>query len=286
MFRFLYVCSLATVVCLSACTGQGSGPQPTPAASSTPAVSNAPVPTADELLKRVATQDGAKDSTSEMRLTIEAGGKREQVDFRLRRRYTADAASTFLEVTSPREDSDKALLAVERPQKATEATSYLAGLKKVAKLSSSSTLTLRGTKISVQELLWLELAQYTAGPGERVVEGGVNLLKYSLSAPADRALAFPRIVAFFRESDLSPARLELLGVGDKLEKIATIEEVKKIDGKMTIARIAIDDRVQSKQLVLSANSVKFDTGISDKIFTEANLISVITSASSRLLEGK
>ncbi|MEP7270971.1 MAG: outer membrane lipoprotein-sorting protein [Acidobacteriota bacterium] len=285
MFRCLYVCVLGAVLGLSACNGSGGG-SPSPVVSPTPVVSASPVPPADELLRRVATQEGATDSTSEMRLVIESDGGREQVDFRLRRRYTPEAISTLLEVTGPREETDKALLTIERPGKPTEAFSYLAGLKKVAKLSSMSALTLRGTKITIQELLWLELTQYTAGTGERAVDGETTLLKYTLTAPADRNLAFPQIVAMFRESDLAPAKFELYGQANKLQKIARIDEVKKIDGRLTMTRIAIDDQVQKRKLMLSTNSVTFNTGLSAKLFTERNLISLIESASSRLLEGK
>ncbi len=282
MIRCLYVCVLGVV--LSACTGNGGAPSSPPAP--TAAVSSSPVPPADDLIRRIATQDGATDSTSEMRLVIESAEGREQVDFRLRRRYGPEGISTFLEVTAPREETDKALLSVERPQQPTEAFSYLAGLRKVAKLSSMSTLTLRGTKISIQELLWLELAQYTAGAGERVPDAETTLLKYTLTAPADRNLAFPQIVAMFRESDLTPVKFELFGPGNKLQKTARIEEMKEIGGRKTITRIAIEDHAQERKLLLSANSVKFDTGLSPALFTERNLISVISGASRRLLEGK
>jgi hypothetical protein len=140
-----------------------------------------------------------------MKLVIESPeGKRDAIDFRLRRRFAPDGVSTLLEVTSPAEETDKALLAVEKSQAATEATSYLAGLKKVAKLSSMNTLTLRGTKVTIQELLWLELGQYDIAPGERFVEDGNAFVKYPLTAPVGRSLAFPKIVAVFREVDMSP----------------------------------------------------------------------------------
>ncbi len=284
MSRCLIASTLTAVLCLTACTSPGDrGGRGSPLASPSTMVA---IPPAAELLRQIATQDKASDSTSEMRLVIESGeGNGEQIDFRLRRRYAPEAVSTLLEVTAPREETDKALLSIEKPQAATEAFSYLAGLKKLARLSSMSTLTLRGTKITIQELLWLELSQYEAGPGERVDEGGVSLVRYELSAPLERNLAFPRIVAIFRESDMTPARFELFGEGDKLQKTVRIEEVRTIDSHLAMTRIAIEDHIQNRQLRLSTSSVKFNTGLPAKLFTESNLISITSASSQRLLGG-
>ena len=66
-----------------------------------------------------------------MRITTEGqSGSREQIEFKAQRKYSADRVATFLSVLAPAEDTNKALLAVERPDQPTEAFSYLAGLKK------------------------------------------------------------------------------------------------------------------------------------------------------------
>ena len=111
MSRCLLACALTAIFCLAACTSTGDrGGSGSPAASPTVVT---PIPPAADMLRRVATQDGASDSTSEMHLAIESTeGKREEVDFRLRRKYTAEVVSTMLEVTAPREETDKALLSL------------------------------------------------------------------------------------------------------------------------------------------------------------------------------
>jgi hypothetical protein len=283
MSRCLVVCVLAAAWLVSACTpsnDRAGSPAVTP--SSTPA----PIAPALEAVKRIASQDAAKDSLSDMKLVIESpDGKRETIDFRLRRRYESEGASTLLEVTSPKEESDKALLALEKAQGATEAISYLAGLKKVARLTSGSTLTLRGTRITIQELLWLELGQYTVAAGESVNENGTALLKYPLTAPRERNLAFPRIVAYFRANDMSPSRFELFDEVDKLQKTVVIEETKTIEGHECLTRVAIDDHAQNRKLLLSTAATKFNTGLQPRLFTESNLISIVNGASARILEG-
>lgn len=283
MSRCFLACALTAAVCLSACSNADRGSSK-PAASPT---ASAPIPAAGDAIHRIAVQDGASDSSSEMKLVIESpDGKREGIDFRVRRGYTPESVSTLLQVTSPREETDKALLSIEKAGSATVAYSYLAGLKKVASLSSMSTLTLRGTKITIQELLWLELSQYQASTGERITENGVPLLKYSLSAPPERTLAFPRIVAVFREADMTPLKFELFDEGDKLQKTVRIEEVRSIDNHQVMTRVSIEDHVQNKKLLLTTSSVKFNTGLAEKLFTQESLISIIDGASQRILEGK
>lgn len=221
-----------------------------------------------------------------MRLVVESPeGGSEQLDFRLRRKYSPESIATLLEVTSPREDTDKALLAIERSGRATEAFSYLAGLKKQARLSSMNTLTFHDIKITIQELLWLELGQYSPTSGESASEQDGLMFTYKLQAPPERNLAFPQITAWFRATDRTPYKFELFDDGGRLQKTARIEEVKEIDGRMTITRISIDDQVQSRKWRLDTRSVKYDTGLPAKLFTEEHLVSIVTGASRRLLEG-
>jgi len=86
MSRHRVALIVVAVLCLSACS-QKSG---APSQASTPAnPSPSPaLPSADKLLKRISTSDGAEDSTADMRLTVELpGGRRDQLEFRLQRKF-------------------------------------------------------------------------------------------------------------------------------------------------------------------------------------------------------
>src|SRR2546428_818175 len=119
----------------------GCGAEPTQNAhkDSSPLLTATPAPAPDvgAMVKRMITQDGCKDFTAEMRITTEGQNvAREQIEFKTQRKYSADRIATFLSVLAPAEDTNKALLAVERPDQPTEAFSYLAGLKKLTRISS------------------------------------------------------------------------------------------------------------------------------------------------------
>jgi len=244
---------------------------------------SAPLPDAGAMIKRMITQDGCKDFTAEMRITTEGqNGAREQIEFKAQRKYSADRIATFLSVLAPAEDTNKALLAFERPDQPTEAFSYLAGLKKLTKITSDRRLGYRNAKVAVQDMLGLELGQYDHGAGARVQSDGESLIKIEFKEKPWRNLAYPRIVGFFRENDQAPARFELYDHRDEMQKLVKVEEVKPIQSRQTITRLAIDDLQQKLKVKIETRKVEYDRSLPDSLFTEERLKSVISDAVQRL----
>ncbi len=233
------------------------------------------------------TQDGCQDFTAEMRMTsVDEAGKRDQIDFKVQRKYSGDRALTFLIVLAPREESDKAFLAIEEADKPTEAFSYLAGLKRLTKLNSDKQLGFRGARVTVQELLGMQLNQYTHDAGERVNEGNEQLIEVEFKEKPYLGLAFPRVVGYFREKDRQPARFDLYDASNELQKTVKIEEVKQIQNRQTITKVAIDDLKQKLKLELETRKIEYDRGLPDSIFTESYLKNFISGASRRLDQGR
>ncbi len=265
---------------LSACSGSD-----TPASGPSASESAKPVPDVAPMITRLVTLDGAKDVTADMRMTAENdSGKREQVDFRLQRKNAEGKSLTFLTVLSPKEDTDKAILAIEPADGPTEAYSYLAGLKKLAKMNSDRQLGFRGAKVTIQELLAMELGQYEFEPAQRTMVGSESLLKVEFKQKSFRNLAFPRIVGFFREQDGQPARFELYNSRDELLKQVTVNEVKTIQNRQMLTNVSIEDQQQKLKLRLETRKIEFDTGLSDNLFTQDRLKSHITSAGNKLIQ--
>src|SRR5262245_41168336 len=199
------------LLCASFCGCGGETASNAPRDSAPPLTATpAPLPDVGAMVRRLITQDGCKDFTAEMRITTDGqNGVREQIEFKAQRKYSADRIATFLSVLAPAEDTNKALLAVERADQPTEAFSYLAGLKKLTKISSDRYLGYRNAKVAVQDMLGMELGQYAHGAGERVQLDGESLIKVEFKEKPWRNLAYPRIVGYFREKDQAPAKFEL-----------------------------------------------------------------------------
>jgi outer membrane lipoprotein-sorting protein len=236
------------------------------------------------MIKRIETQDGCRDFTATMRLTsLDKDNKKDQIEFSMQRKYSTDRTATFLSVLAPHEETDKALLAVEKPEKATQAFSYLPGLRKLNKLNSEKQLGFHGAKVTVQELLGMELNQYARSTGERVMKGEESVIKVEFKEKPYLGLGFPRIVGYFREKDGQPLDFELYDLRNELQKKVTIEEVKTIQNRRTITKIGIDDLSQKLKLRLDVLKIEYDRGLPDSLFTEKHLISFISNAG-RLLD--
>lgn len=287
MNRLLHPCKFLVVLVflLSILSCRQAGDSTGAAANSSE--KTAPIPDVQGAIRSIVTQDGSRDFTAEMRLTgVDAQGKRDQVEFRLQRKLREDGALTFLHVISPREESDKAMLAIEKRGEPTQAFSYLAGLKKLARLSSSRQLSFRGSKVTVQELLGMELSQYHNDTGERVTEDGQSLIKVVFHEKPDLGLAFPQIVAYFTEPALDPARFELFNSLGELQKKITVQEVKAVQEHRTLTRLSIEDLQQKLTMQLEIRKIEYDRGLKDVTFTEDRLKQVIAESSRRLDAGK
>ncbi|MGE0129762.1 MAG: outer membrane lipoprotein-sorting protein [Blastocatellales bacterium] len=271
------------LLCALLCSCGGGGSTSNENAYANPSTTPAPLPDVNAMVKRMITQDGCKDFTAEMRMVSEGGnGKRERVEFRVQRKYAGNRALTFLSVIAPLADTNKALLAVEEADQPTQAFSYLAGLRKLTKINSDRQLGFHGAKITVQEMLAMELGQYDHGAGERVNADGESLIKVEFKEKSWRNLAYPRIVGFFREKDQSPAKFELYDARDELQKRVKIEEVKPIQNRQTITRLAIEDLQQKLNVKVETRKIEYDRGLPDSLFTEERLKSFISAAVRKL----
>jgi hypothetical protein len=280
LFYILLSLSLLNGCTRSSGSSGATEPSPTPAPR---------LPEVDSMIKRITTQDGCRDFAAVIVLTSLDGGntgnkgsKRDQVEFKIQRKYSTDRVSTFLSVLAPHEEIDKALLALEQPNRATQAFSYLPGLKKLSKLNSEKQITFHGAKVTVQELLGMELNQYTHSTGIREMKGEEPLIKVEFKEKPYLGLAFPRIVGYFRERDEQPLSFELYDLRNELQKRAEIEEVKTIQNRRTITKVVIDDLSQKLKLRLETLKIEYDRGLPDSIFTEKHLIAFISNAGRRL----
>lgn len=282
MQRFVYTGLLLLNIFLCACGSSSPEGASNPGGDKKAETATAPLPDAGKMVKRMITQDGCKDFVAEMRMTSEsADGKRDHVDVRLQRKYSANSVATFMTVLSPKEEANKAILAIEDNEKPTEAFSYLAGFKKLTTLNSSRSLGFRGAKVTVQELLGMELGHYSHDAGERVNEDGESLIKIVFQAKPDLNLVFPRIVGYFREKEEAPARFELFGENGDLAKKMVIVEMKLIQNRQTVTQVTIEDVTQNLKLKMETQKIEYDRGLPDRIFTQEHLKNVITEASSK-----
>jgi hypothetical protein len=242
---------------------------------------------AEKLIQQLATQGGCKDSTADMRLSFtDADGKAQQMDFRLQRKYEGNKVSTLMTVLAPKEESEKALLAFEEEGKPTDAISYLAGLKKIAHLKSDSPLNFRGAKNTVQEILGMELGKYDVGTTKSVENPAPKDGDWSveLKGRPGLNLAYPQIEVVFGGKGNVPQRFILYDSRGEKVKTIRVTEVKLILNYRTLTQMEIEDHKNNQKLKLETRSIKYDTNLLSSLFTEANLIKLVTAASQKAIQ--
>jgi outer membrane lipoprotein-sorting protein len=277
-----FVCLACIVLGQVACDSTSSAPAPA-ASGSVPAAapSSFPKDEAEKLIQRLATQDGCKDSTAELRLSFtDADGKPQQMDFRLQRKYEGGKVATLMTVISPPEESEKALLAFEEEAKPTAAVSYLAGLKKLAHLKSDNPLNFRGSKSTVQEMLGIEFGKYQIVT-TNAAKGAIIL---ELKGKEGLSLSYPRIDVTFAEPDKTPTKFELYDARNEKVKTIHAAEVQAIQHYQAITKMDIEDHRNNLKLKLETRHIKYDTNLSASLFTQANLIKNVTAASQKQIQ--
>jgi len=236
----------------------------------------------ERAIRRITSYDGCRDLTAEMRLTsTDTTGRRDQVQLRVERRFEEGAHRTFLQVIAPAEDADKALLAVQSSGQPTEAFSYLPGLRKLAKLTSGRSLGFRGARVTVQELLGLELGQYDYETEGLADTDGRPVLNLVFTAKSELGLAYPKIRAAFDLTTLLPVRFELMAAGGEVQKRIMVEKTEEIESRQTLSRFAIEDLAQRLTLTLEMVDVDYDRGLKDAAFTEERLKRTVSAAAAK-----
>lgn len=256
------------------------------AVPASPSVSTAPgLPdqaAIEKAVRRVISYDDSRDLTALMHLTgTDATGRKERIELRVERQFDATAQRSFLSVLAPAEEIDKALLAIQTAGQPTEAFSYLPGLKKLAKLSSSRTVGFRGARVTVQELLGLELGQYDFEVAGLAEEEGRGLVRIVFNEKPDLGMAFPRIRAAFDRQTLVPVSFELEGTGGEILKRIRVEKTEEIESKLTLTRFSIEDLAQQLNLTLELDNVDYDRGIKTELFTEERLKRTVSAAAAK-----
>ena len=290
-FVILLTIGLALVGCESSTETKIVTAPPAATTAGNPSPASAfPKEEAEKLIQRLATQDGCRDSTAEMRLSFtDAEGKPQQMDFRLQRKYEAGKISSLMTVLAPKEETEKALLAFEEEGKPTDAISYLAGLKKTAHLKSDNPLNFRGSKSTVQEMLGLEMGKYEVVSAEQIY-GEAKHVNINLIEKKGMNLVYPKIVGEFSmgatETQYSPDKFSLFDLKGELVKemnfvITRIGPNSKYPTKILIQ---ISDKKTEQKIKLESKNIKFDSNLPASIFTEAQLIKSVTAATAKLVQ--
>lgn len=81
-----------------------------------------------------------------------------------------------------------------------------------------------------------------------------------------------RMVMWVRRENFYPFKVELYDRANRIYKILTLERVEKVGNYWVSREMTMEDMKEGRKTILRLEEVKFDTGLSDEIFTERYLM--------------
>lgn len=245
-----------------------------------------PAISGEEIIQRFQQQFSHRPFSAQIKISFLGDeGRPEEILVRVLRRPSADQTRTFMHIVSPVSESKQAMLVIERPGQKTEVISYLAGLRRIVRLSTGRRLSYKGASVSVQELIGGELYNYDHTlTGVRVIDGVPTYVVES-HLKADRESDYPRMVGFYRQDTFMPMTVELYNVRGERERIARFTEIATVEGQPTIRRVEIESVPDGRHFTLETVELTYEE-LPEALFTEAHLIEVITRAAQEILRGQ
>src|SRR6266516_837366 len=230
----------------------------------------------EQVVLRYLSESARKDAVLSMAVDYtEPGKERLHLEFTWMRKIKQGLASHLLRIETPESAKGKLLLVREKPGGGADYLSYRPGsvLKKKVRITGAREYKFKALTVSVQELIGGELLMYTHEfKGDQTLDGvPCRLVESTLQSRFRNDSGYPRTRIFFRRDTGMPLRWELFGKSGLLEKIISIEEVRKIDGIWTIARARVEDLKKKGRLALTLKVVNYHPDLKDSLFTEEYL---------------
>jgi outer membrane lipoprotein-sorting protein len=91
------------------------------------------------------------------------------------------------------------------------------------------------------------------------------------SVPKEEYKGFARKVSYIGKDHLLPLKEEYYDKKDELERIFRAEQIKEVDGLLTVTVRSMENVQKNSKTVVEFSSIDYDMGVEDDIFTERYL---------------
>lgn len=175
------------------------------------------------------------------------------------------------------------MLVIERRGQRAEVASYLAGLRRVVRFSTTRKLNYKGLSISIQELIGGELYNYTHELLGTKTFDSVDTYHVESRLKPEADSDFPRLTGHYRQDTFMPLQIELYNRQDQLERTMRVAELMQVSGHWGVKRAEVADAVANRHITLDTAELKYDPALPDELFTEEHLIETITRAVNEIM---
>jgi hypothetical protein len=233
-------------------------------------------PKGEQLVNRYLSQSARRSAIFNMGVDYQEAGKESiHLEFTWMRKAQQGLMSHLIKMEAPPSEKGKLLLVHEKPDGDSDYIAYRpnSALKKKVRVSGARNYKFKGITISVQELIGGELQKYDhQAKGTKPIEGiQCHEVENRIKPQFKNDSNYPRSVVYFREDNGMLQKWELFGDSDKLEKVITADEIKKIQGNWTLTIARVEDLKKKGKLILKLIEGHYDPSLSDELFNEEYL---------------
>jgi Outer membrane lipoprotein-sorting protein len=233
-------------------------------------------PRGEELINRYLGQSARRDAILTMNVAYQEPEKEAvQLDFTWMRKLKQGVMSHLIRIESPPSQKGKLLLVREKANGAADYIAYRpsSALKKKVKVSGARNYKYKGLTISVQELIGGEFHKYSHESKGAQSIGGIScdVVESQLKPEFRQDSNYPHSVCYLRKDNGMLLKWELFGQSNKLEKVATAEEIKQIEGFWTVTLARVDDLKKGGKLTLRLKEAHYNPQLEDDLFSEEYL---------------
>ncbi len=217
-----------------------------------------------------AVNDGFKDSTSSMKMTlINRSGKKSVRRMRAKTlEVTGDGDKSMTIFDEPADVKGTASLTYSHSTKADEQWLFLPALKRVKRISSKNkTGAFMGSEFAFEDISSQEVEKYTYKYlGDEEIDG---IAVYKVEAyPAYKYSGYTRLINYIDQDRKVPLKTEFFDRKDKLLKTLSFSDYVHHDGEHWRAgRMEMINAQTGKSTILEFSDYAFATGLGDKDFS-------------------
>jgi outer membrane lipoprotein-sorting protein len=239
--------------------------------------------TAREILDKAKALDDTTrrwtDRTQRMTLIVTgAGGAERRRELSVyTKRYPGDEEKAITFIAAPAEVRGVGFLQWSHKGRDDEQWLYLPELKRTRQIAArlrdenfvGTDFTFRDLDILINLLRWSEAEAATKLSGEDTV-GGSPCHTIELR-PAQEGMPYSRIVLWMDRDKLTPRKLDFYDQEGTRAKSLTLEDVRDLGAIPTPHRLEMQNLKKGSRTVVDLVEVKYDTGLSDDLFTQRYL---------------
>ncbi|HYP27997.1 MAG TPA: outer membrane lipoprotein-sorting protein [Blastocatellia bacterium] len=261
------LCASAFTLC--ACNDASEGTQPKAGPAVRPAAAS---PAADEIVGRFRALDNSRNSTTQVRVRIqEQAGAPRTLQVTIYRKREADGGQKMvMDFSGSPDERDRSALISYGPKGDVEAMRFIQSNN-----SFVTTTTVAGEDslfgMTLQELADGQTDKYDYTLAGEETAGATPVYKVEGKLKPSVESKFPRLVMSLSKDNGTLQVAEFYDSRNELARRMTVTKLEEVGGRWTRMQWVVDNVARGKRLDFEVLGVRYDTNLSDSIFSKDHL---------------